>query len=94
LVVFALRVLSGVEKHFFRNRHIQIKKVVYEPRYGKTEWIILGILEEHMIHPRDYVFKKKDRGKPQLELQYIHKNRNHRAFLAEIAGLPEIIEVS
>lgn len=92
IVVLALRFLRNLESFLFYDNVIEIKKVYFESNYGKTRWILMGDLEENFIRPDEYVFKEED-GDYFLELKYVHKNRNHRAFLAQIATLPEIVAV-
>lgn len=80
LVVLSLRVLAQLEGFLFYDNNIEIKRILYESNFGKTKWELIGILEENLIRPDEYVFQNGAHGRPCLELQYNSKNRNHRAF--------------
>lgn len=92
IVVLALRFLHALEGYLFYERSIEVKHISFEPHFGKTKWLIVGALEENLIRPDEYVFAEE--GKASLELKYVHKNRNHRAFLAQVATMKEVIEIS
>ncbi|MBN8554997.1 MAG: MgtC/SapB family protein [Deltaproteobacteria bacterium] len=94
IVVLALRFLMDLEGYLFYDSTIETKRIIFEPNFGKTRWTILGQLEENMIRPDEYTFMDESRATPCLEFKYTHKNRNHRAFLAQIATLPEILEMN
>jgi putative Mg2+ transporter-C (MgtC) family protein len=93
IVVLALRFLMDLEGFLFYASTVEVKKISFEPNFGKTRWTLLGYLEENMIRPDEYAFRDEDRTTPILELKYVHKNRNHRSFLAQVASLPEILEM-
>ena len=93
IVVMALRFLFMLETYLFYEGKFEIRKVMFESNYGKTKWALVGMLEENLIRPEEYVFHEDARGKPILELKFMAKNRNHRAFLAQISNMSEILEV-
>lgn len=94
IVVLALRLLSALESYLFYEHNIEVKRITFEPNFGKTRWALIGILEDNMIRLDEYMFHEQLHGKPYLELKYVHKNRNHRAFLAHAATRPEVLEMS
>lgn len=94
IVVLALKILGSLEGYLFYDSNIEQKKILFESNFGKTKWEIMGYIEENMLRPTEYVFFDGSHGRPYLELQYVHKNRNHRAFLAQVAGLPQILEIA
>jgi putative Mg2+ transporter-C (MgtC) family protein len=94
IVVLALRVLGALESYLFYDSNVEQKRILFEPNFGKTKWEIMGYLEENMLRPDEYVFFNGSQGRPYLELRYVHKNRNHRAFLAQVATLPQILEIT
>jgi hypothetical protein len=54
----------------------------------------MGLLEDNLLRPDEYHFIEESEGVGVLELKYIHKNRNHRSFLAQAAPAPDILEIS
>jgi hypothetical protein len=93
ITVLALRLLHDLEGYLFYESNMESKQITFESNYGKTKWTLLGLLEENLIRPDEYSFKEEDKSTPILELQYVHKNRNHRAFLAAAAKMSEILEM-
>lgn len=94
IVVIALRLLGALEGYLFYDSVVDQKKILFESNFGKTKWEIMGYLEDNMLRPDEYVFFSGAHGRPYLELKYVHKNRNHRAFLAQVATLPQILEIT
>ena len=94
IVVVALRLLGALEGYLFYDSTVEVKKILFESNFGKTKWEIMGYLEEFVVRPDEYVFFNGSQGRPYLEFRYVHKNRNHRAFLAEVSQLPQILEIT
>jgi putative Mg2+ transporter-C (MgtC) family protein len=94
ITVVSLRLLHWLEGYLFYENIIEVRRIVFEANYGKTKWALLGHIEENMIDPEEYKFTEVEGGRPCLELRYIPKNRNHRGFLAQVANLPEILEIT
>jgi putative Mg2+ transporter-C (MgtC) family protein len=94
MTVLSLRLLHWLEGYLFYDNIVEIRKIVFESNYGKTKWALLGYIEENMIDPDEYKFAEVEGGRPCLELRYIPRNRNHRGFLAQVANLPEILEIT
>lgn len=94
ITVLALRLLHDLEGYLFYESNIELKRITFESNYGKTKWALLGLLEENLIRPDEYIFQDEIKTQPVLEFKYVHKNRNHRAFLAAIAKLNEILEMN
>lgn len=93
LVVLALRLLAQLEGFLFYDNNIEVRRILYESNFGKTKWELIGQLEENLIRPDEYVFLAGVHGRPCLELRFNHKNRNHRSFLAQVAGSNQILEI-
>lgn len=93
VTVVALRVLRWIEKYFFYIRKVEDRFVVFEKKGGKTEWLLLGILEDHMLGPEDYSFEKFGKKKAVLKMKYVPTSRNHRSFLTDISDFDEIVEI-
>lgn len=97
LVVLSLRVLRSVEKRVFHSRRVEGRCIFFISRKGKTEWRLRGQLEEHMLQPPEYRFKKalenEEKADGMLELDFNPKNKNHRGFLADIADWKEVTEI-
>lgn len=94
-VVLSLTVLRALERYLFYARNVECRKIIFDPNSGKTEWTLVGMLEDNMINPEEYKFlDTKDEKQKILELQYCRTNRNHRNFLSEIAVMPTIISIS
>lgn len=93
ITVLALRLLHDLEGYLFYESNIETKRITFEPNFGKTRWTLMGLLEENLIRPDEYVFVEDPKLSPVLEFKYVHKNRNHRAFLAAAAKLSEILEI-
>ncbi len=94
ILVLVLRLLHNVEGILFYGAKIEVRKVYFESDSGKTKWAIVGLLEENMIRPDEYDFHGAQTGRPYLELRYASKSRNHRAFLSDVACLPQVMEMS
>lgn len=94
LVVCCLRLLRNLESFLFFGNSLEVKRIAFESNFGKTRWVLIGLMEDHLVQPDEYLFKDDGVGRSVLELKYIHKNRNHRAFLADAAVMPEILEIS
>lgn len=94
IVVIALRLLGSLEAYLFYDSNIEVKRILFESNFGKTKWEIMGLIEENMIRPDEYLFHNGSQGHPCLEFKYVHKNKNHRAFLAQIATLSPILEIN
>jgi len=94
IVVVVLRLLTGVEGFLFYGSRVEVKKVYFESNAGKTKWEVMGLLEENLIRLDEYSFHGAQSDRPFLEFRYSHKNRNHRSFLAEIACLPQVLEMN
>lgn len=93
-VVLSLRALRSLEKKLFVAKHVHEKRIYFDPKHGKTEWRLHGLLEDHLVNPQDYrFFATTTDSRPYLELQYCRTNRNHRSFLSDVAELDEIIEI-
>ncbi len=93
IVVLCLRFLRHLEGFLFFGKSAETKRISFESNFGKTRWVLVGLMEDHMLNPEDYLFKDDGVGRSILEFRYVHKNRNHRAFLADAAVLPEILEI-
>ncbi len=92
--VLSLRALRQLEKMLFVTKHIEGRRIFFDPKHGKTEWQLLGMLEDHLINPSDYkFFSSSAEHRPFLELDYNKNNRNHRSFLSDIAELDVVIEI-
>ena len=94
IVVLALRLLRVLETALFYHNGTEPKRIFFESNLGKTKWAIMGLLEENMVRPDEYSFREEAGRRPCLELKYIHKNRNHRSFLARVATLPHVLEMT
>lgn len=94
IVVACLRLLRSLESFLFFGSSLEVKRIAFESNFGKTRWVLIGLMEDHLVQPDEYQFKDDGVGRSILELRYIHKNRNHRGFLADAAVLPEILEIS
>lgn len=94
ITVLALRLLHDLEGYLFYDSNIESKRITFESNFGKTKWTLMGLLEENLIRPDEYAFKDETKSAPVLEFKYVHKNRNHRAFLAAAAKLNEIREMN
>lgn len=94
IVVICLRTLRLLEGFLFFGNSMDIKKIAFESNFGKTKWVLIGLMEDHLIHPGEYQFRDDGVGRSVLEIKYVQKNRNHRAFLADAAVLPEILEIA
>jgi putative Mg2+ transporter-C (MgtC) family protein len=93
-VVLTLRALRLLEKRLFVDRNIEGRRISFDPRHGKTEWKILGLLEDHLVNPGDYrFFGSQGSDRPYLDLQYCTTNRNHRSFLSDVAEMDEVFEI-
>lgn len=93
-VVVALRLLRVLETYLFHERHIEERHVFFKSEKGKAEWKVLGLLEEHMIPPSDYkIVFNDEKERHHLNLRYSRSNRNHRSFMAELAGLKAVDEI-
>jgi putative Mg2+ transporter-C (MgtC) family protein len=99
-IVLSLRLLRSLERRLFHVRNLENRIVRYERVGGKTEWKIMGLLEEHMIHGNEYRFQaatpadvdvSPDLG--ELVLSYNRNNRNHRGFLADVATMKSVIAI-
>jgi putative Mg2+ transporter-C (MgtC) family protein len=94
IVVVVLRLLTGVEGFLFYGDRVELKKVHFQSDAGKTKWAIMGLLEDNMIRLDEYSFHAVHSERPFLEFRYAHKNRNHRAFLTDLACLPQVSEMT
>ncbi len=94
IVVASLRLLQSLEIYLFYENTVEVKRIFFRSNAGKTKWVLLGDLEENLIRPDEYQFHEETGPDPHLELRYVHKNRNHRAFLSQISVLSEVIEIS
>lgn len=94
IAVLCLRVFRYLETVLFYGSATEIRKVRFRSNYGKTRWALMGLLEDNLLRPDEYHFIEESEGVGILELKYIHKNRNHRSFLAQAAPAPEILEIS
>jgi len=93
-VVASLRLLRVLEKQLFVNKNVERRRIIFDPRHGKTEWKLYGLLEDHLIQPSDYrFFAAQNNERPHLNLEYCTTNRNHRSFMADVCELDEIIEI-
>lgn len=93
IVVMCLKFLHSLETFLFFGNAIETKSIGFESQFGKTKWVLIGLLEDHLIRPDEYSFRDDGVGRSTLELKYVHKNRNHRAFLADASVRPEILEI-
>lgn len=94
IVVMTLRGFGHLEGYLFYDSRVEMKRIIYESNFGKTKWELMGQLEENLIKPEDYVFQNGAHGRPCLEFKYVHKNRNHRQFLAQVASMNQVIEIT
>ncbi len=94
IVVLALRLLGSLEGYLFYDSNVDLKKILFESNFGKTKWEIMGLIEENMIRPDEYIFHNATQGRPRMEFKYVHKNKNHRAFLAQLATMHQILEIN
>jgi len=92
IVLVALQGFGHLEGYLFYDSIVETRKIFFESNFGKTRWELIGILEDNMIKPDEYVFQNGTH-RPCLEFRYVHKNRQHRAFLAQAAGLPQVVEI-
>lgn len=93
-VVASLRLLRVLEKRLFITKNVERRKIIFDPRHGKTEWKLYGLLEDHLVQPSDYrFFPPGNNERPHLDLEYCTTNRNHRSFMADVCELDEIIEI-
>lgn len=93
-VVASLRFLRVLEKRLFITKNVERRRIIFDPRHGKTEWKLYGLLEDHLVQPSDYrFFAVRSNERPHLELEYCTTNRNHRSFMADVCELDEIIEI-
>ncbi len=93
-VVASLRLLRGLEKRLFVTKNTERRRIIFDPRHGKTEWKLYGLLEDHLVQPSDYKFHvAQNHERPHLYLEYCTTNRNHRSFMADVCELDEIIEI-
>jgi putative Mg2+ transporter-C (MgtC) family protein len=93
MVVICLRLLRSLEGFLFYDKGIERRRVDFQSNKGKTRWVLLGILENNMLRPDEYSFGEVDSERAFLELAYNPKNRNHRQLFADMALLPETIEM-
>lgn len=93
IVVIGLKLLRIFETAFFHRRHIELKRIQFVPNSGKSRWTLLGLIEENMIHPREYRFNLETENQPELLLDYVDQNRAHRTLLAQLAHRPEVIRI-
>lgn len=94
IAVLCLRVFRYLETVLFYGSQVELRKVRFRTNYGKTRWFLVGLLEDNLLRPDEYHFHEEADGVGVLELKYVHKNRNHRAFLAQTAPAPEVLEIS
>jgi len=94
MTVLCLRIFGSLESFLFFGNSVETKRISFESNFGKTKWVLIGLMEDHLMRPEEYIVKDDGVGRSYLELRYLHKNRNHRAFLADAAVLPEIVEIT
>jgi putative Mg2+ transporter-C (MgtC) family protein len=64
--------------------------VVYRPEKGKTRALILGALDEARGNLRIGDEKERPDGCSEMRIQHCNHHRDHRAFLAVLAGMPGV----
>lgn len=92
-IVASLRMLRSLERKLFHVRHLEKRYVHFLRNNGKTEWKLLGMLEEHMIQANEYKFREGTPDRGELEITYNKTNRNHRGFLADAATMKSVVEI-
>jgi putative Mg2+ transporter-C (MgtC) family protein len=93
IVIVALQGFGHLEGYLFYDSNVETRKIYFESNFGKTKWELIGLLEDNMIKPDEYVFQSGSHGRPCLEFRYVHKNRQHRAFLAQAASVHQVLEI-
>lgn len=93
IVIAALQGFGHLEGYLFYDSNVETRKIYFESNFGKTKWEIIGLLEDNMIKPDEYIFQNGSHGRPCLEFRYVHKNRQHRAFLAQAAAVSHVLEI-
>lgn len=93
-VLLSLRSFRLLEGFLFYSPHLEKRRILFDPQSGKTEWMLVGMLEDHMINPTEYKFAKSEDGRQKiLELKYCKTNRNHRSFMSDIAVMPTVLSI-
>lgn len=94
-VVFSLRFLRRLETRLFYTAHISPRQIYFSHEKGKSEWRLLSLLEDHMISPLEYKMTFGSKGEDHiLEIKYCRTNRNHRSFMAEVANLKYVNNIT
>lgn len=94
-VLLALRMLRRLETRLFYQSNISPRKIHFSHEKGKSEWKLLGLLEDHMISPKEYKIVFGQKGEDHmLEIQYCRTNRNHRSFMADVANLKYVNDIT
>lgn len=92
-IVTTLSLLSRIEDRYLGKCEMAPLRVVYQPDDGKTRIRLQGIFDAFVVPIVVMAEKALPSGEGALELRYCRVHRHHRAFLAELADLPQVVRV-
>jgi putative Mg2+ transporter-C (MgtC) family protein len=96
LILAVLTIISAGEQRFLGRCEYVTVTLVFEPNGGKTIVLIEEILDEYNVPwTRDKLaIETSSSGGSRLSITYCDRHKHHREFLAELAALAEITEIS
>jgi putative Mg2+ transporter-C (MgtC) family protein len=92
-VLAILRVVSRVQKRLINACDFTDAYIVFEPAGGKTLVKIEETLDVHEVNARPMDLRPLGENLMEARIAYCHGYRNHREFLAGLAGMPEVKEI-
>ena len=96
LILTVLTLISAGEQRFLGTCEFVSVILVFEPRGGKTILKIEEILDEYNVPwaRNKLAVETSSTGGSRLAVNYCGRHKHHREFLAELAALEEITEIS
>jgi putative Mg2+ transporter-C (MgtC) family protein len=92
-IVATLTFLTRIENRLLDKCVLETLRLVVHPDHGKT-WIrIQGILDEYSTPGTAHLGDSISPNERAIELVYCRSHRHHRAFLLELAKLPQVLQI-
>jgi putative Mg2+ transporter-C (MgtC) family protein len=91
LVLGLLTFVKRIERQFIDPCHWARCRILYEPARGKTRFRVLSVLDRSSVP--DGCWRIVSQGPLEaIELRYCTAHRQHRAFVARLVSIPEVVE--
>jgi putative Mg2+ transporter-C (MgtC) family protein len=93
-VLVILRLVSLLQKRLINTCEFTPARIVFESEGGKTLVKIEEMLDVHEVQTRPMDLHPVGENLMEARMNYCHGYRNHREFLASLAAMPEVKEIS